>query len=100
VFLIVVGGAIDFQAQFQEDKGRNEDGLRVFRASLAGSSALFTLGGASLGGLGAGAFCAATFTISCGGPVGTAVVIGGGMVIGGFAGDQTHELIVEGWVLK
>ena len=93
--LIVVGGALTGMEQWAIDAG-TEPGVRVFRSVAAGTtSAAFTYGGASASMTGASAFCAWSATISCGGPWGTAAVIGIAGLVGGLAGNRAGDVVIE-----
>jgi len=93
--LIVLGAALEGAEQWQRDDGY-DSGVRLFRSVAAGGTkAGFTYGGASAAAGGAGAFCASGATISCGGPWGTAAVVGIAGVLGGFFGNKAADVVIE-----
>ncbi len=93
--LIVLGGALEGAEQWQRDDGY-DSGVRLFRSFAAGGTkAAFTWGGASATGGGAAAFCSSGATVSCGGPWGTAAVVGVAGVIGGFFGNKAADVVIE-----
>ena len=93
--LIVLGGALEGVEQWQRDDGR-DTGVRLFRSVIAGGTkAGFTYGGATAAASGAGTFCASGATISCGGPWGTAAVVGIAGLVGGLAGSAAADVVIE-----